>query len=65
MPDPEDPEDLDRSLFKDAKHHRAVAKVLEQVEKGHIPRLIVTFPQVLKYYGLVEAARMVKYYGPT
>ena len=44
MPDPEDPEDLGLSLFKDAKHHRSVAKVLEQVEKGHMPRLIVTFP---------------------
>lgn len=44
MPDPEDPEDLKLSLFKDAKHHRALAKVLEKVEKGHIPRLIVCMP---------------------
>ena len=44
MPDPEDPESLDESLFKDAKHHRAIAKVLEKVERGHIPRLIVTLP---------------------
>lgn len=44
MPDIEDPEDVDLSTFKDAKHHRALAKVLEKVEKGHIPRLIVTLP---------------------
>lgn len=44
MPDIEDPENVDLSIFKDAKHHRALAKVLEKVEKGHIPRLIVTLP---------------------
>jgi predicted phage terminase large subunit-like protein len=44
MPDIEDPENTDLSMFKDAKHHRALAKVLEKVEKGHIPRLIVTLP---------------------
>jgi predicted phage terminase large subunit-like protein len=44
MPDIEDPESVDLSMFKDAKHHRALAKVLEKVEKGVIPRLIVTLP---------------------
>lgn len=44
MPDPDDPDNLDLSMFKDAKHHRALAKVLEKVEKGHIPRLIVSMP---------------------
>jgi predicted phage terminase large subunit-like protein len=44
MPDIEDPDNTDLSIFKDAKHHRALAKVLEKVEKGHIPRLIVTLP---------------------
>ena len=44
MPDPEDFNSTDISLFKDAKHHRALAKVLEKVEKGHIPRLIVCMP---------------------
>jgi predicted phage terminase large subunit-like protein len=44
MPDIENPEDVELSTFKDAKHHRALAKVLEKVEKGHIPRLIVTLP---------------------
>lgn len=37
MPSPEDPDNLDLSIFEDAKHHRAIAKVLEKVEKGHIP----------------------------
>ena len=44
MPDPDDPDDIEQSMFKDAKHHRALAKVLEKVEKGHIPRLIVCMP---------------------
>ena len=44
MPDPDDPNDIEMSMFKDAKHHRALAKVLEKVEKGHIPRLIVCMP---------------------
>ena len=44
MPDPDDPSNLEMSMFKDAKHHRAIAKVLEEVEKGHLPRLIVTLP---------------------
>ena len=44
MPDPDDFNNTDISLFKDAKHHRSLAKVLEKVEKGHIPRLIVCMP---------------------
>ena len=44
MPDADDPDDIEISMFKDAKHHRALAKVLEKVEKGHIPRLIVCMP---------------------
>ena len=32
MPDPDDFNSTDISLFKDAKHHRALAKVLEKVE---------------------------------
>ncbi len=44
MPDPDEPDNLELSMFKDAKHHRALAKVLEKVEKGHIPRLIVSMP---------------------
>jgi predicted phage terminase large subunit-like protein len=44
MPDVEEPENIEISMFKDSKHHRALAKVLEKVERGHIPRLIVTLP---------------------
>ena len=44
MPDPDDPDNLELSIFRDAKHHRAIAKVLEKVERGHLPRLIVTLP---------------------
>jgi predicted phage terminase large subunit-like protein len=44
MPAPDAPDDIEQSMFKDSKHHRALAKVLEKVEKGHIPRLIVTLP---------------------
>ena len=44
MPDPDDHDNVEASLFKDAKHHRALAKVLEKVEMGHIPRLIVCMP---------------------
>jgi predicted phage terminase large subunit-like protein len=31
MPDPSDPNDIDKSLYEDAKHHRAIARVLEEV----------------------------------
>lgn len=44
MPDIDEPDNIELSMFKDAKHHRALAKVLEKVEAGHIPRLIVTLP---------------------
>lgn len=44
MPSPDAPDDIEQSMFKDVKHHRALARVLEEVEKGHIPRLIVTLP---------------------
>ncbi len=44
MPDVEEPDNIELSTFKDSKHHRALAKVLEKVEQGHIPRLIVTLP---------------------
>jgi predicted phage terminase large subunit-like protein len=43
-PDPEDPNDIERSRYKDAKHHRAIAKVIEEVEKGEIQFLILTMP---------------------
>lgn len=44
MPHPEDPDDLDLSRYKPARHHRVLAAALEEVEKGLIPRLIVTMP---------------------
>ena len=44
MPDPADPNDIDRSVYEDAKHHRAVARVIEEVENGGIQFLILTMP---------------------
>lgn len=43
-PDNEDPNDVEKSSYKDAKHHRAVARVLEEVVKGNIPFLVITLP---------------------
>jgi hypothetical protein len=43
-PDPEDPNDVERSRYKNAKHHDAIARVLEEVEKGNITFLILTMP---------------------
>jgi predicted phage terminase large subunit-like protein len=44
MPDPEDPNDVTRSAYKAAKHHKATAKVLEKVEDGTYPFLIFCMP---------------------
>ena len=44
MPKINDPNNIDKSTFEDAKHHRAIAKALELVSKGKIRRLIVTLP---------------------
>lgn len=44
MPDPADPNDIERSVYQDAKHHRAIARVIEEVEKGGIQFLILTMP---------------------
>jgi len=43
-PDPEDPNDVEKSKYKNAKHHDAIARVIEEVEKGEIPFLILTMP---------------------
>lgn len=43
-PDPEDPSDVERSRYKNARHHDAIARVVEEVEKGEIPFLILTMP---------------------
>jgi hypothetical protein len=44
MPVVSDQNNIEKSIFQDAKHHRAIAKALEQVSKGKIRRLIVTLP---------------------
>lgn len=43
-PTVEDPDDVEKSLYVDAKHHRVIAAALEQVAIGKIPRLIITVP---------------------
>lgn len=45
-PDPEDPNDVERSRYKDAKHHRAVARVLEAIINGEVEYtfVILTMP---------------------
>lgn len=44
MPDPADPNDIDRSVYQAAKHHEAISRVIEEVEKGEIQFLILTMP---------------------
>lgn len=43
-PDPEDPNDVKRSKYKNARHHDAIARVLEEVIEGNIRFLILTMP---------------------
>ncbi|MGO3933445.1 terminase large subunit domain-containing protein [Rhodopseudomonas pseudopalustris] len=43
-PDPEAPNDPDRSSYKNARHHDATARAIEEVEKGNIPFLILVEP---------------------
>jgi predicted phage terminase large subunit-like protein len=44
MPDPDWPDDVNRSLYEIAPHHGVIAAALERVEAGKIKRLIVTVP---------------------
>lgn len=44
MPDPSDLENAALSRYRDEKHHRLIASKLEAVERGEIPRLIITIP---------------------
>lgn len=44
MPDPADPNDIDKSVYQAAKHHEAISRVIEEVEKGQIQFLILTMP---------------------
>lgn len=45
-PDPEDPNNVERSKYKDAKHHRAVARVIQAIIKGEVDYtfVILTMP---------------------
>jgi predicted phage terminase large subunit-like protein len=43
-PDPEDPNDVEKSKYKNAKHHDAIARVVEEVVEGNIRFLILTMP---------------------
>ncbi len=43
-PHPEAPHDVTKSTYQDARHHRAIAHVIEEVEAGGIPFLILTMP---------------------
>ena len=44
MPDPEAPNDVNRSRYQDAAFHRIIARHLEEVEKGDIRQLIFAMP---------------------
>src|SRR6185295_4075598 len=44
MPDADYSDDVTRSAYITAKHHRAIAAAFEQVEQGKITRLIINVP---------------------
>jgi predicted phage terminase large subunit-like protein len=44
MPDPNDVDDVAKSQYQDALHHRAIAAALEEVEKGNYQRIIINCP---------------------
>lgn len=44
MPHPDDPDDAEKSLYEAAKHHKAIAAALEELEKGTYTQLILTTP---------------------
>lgn len=44
MPDPEDPSDISLTKYEAAEFHRAVARGLEDVERGKTPQLIFCMP---------------------
>lgn len=44
MPDPEDMDDPDKSLYSAQKHHALIAEALEGVAKGEILRLAISMP---------------------
>lgn len=44
MPRPEDPDDSTLSRYAEATHHKAIADLLEKMERGEILRAIITMP---------------------
>lgn len=44
MPDPEDPDDVDKSVYKAAPFHRKIAAALEELERGEFTQLIFVMP---------------------
>lgn len=44
MSHPDDPYDPSRTLFREAPHNRIICQMLERVESGEWPRVIVTLP---------------------
>lgn len=44
MPDPEDPNDPEKSRYEVARHHEAIAHALERLERGEFQCLILTTP---------------------
>lgn len=43
-PDPEDPNNVEKSKYKNARHHDAIARVIEEVVAANIQFLILTMP---------------------
>lgn len=44
MPDPVDMDDVGKSLYQPALHHRAICELLEKVERGEILRALISMP---------------------
>lgn len=44
MPDPEEPDNVDKSRYQPVRHHETICAALEQVEKGLYQRLIISMP---------------------
>lgn len=44
QPDHSDPDDVNLSTYDNQRHHDAIARVLEEVEAGRMPFLILTIP---------------------
>lgn len=44
MPDPSEPDALEATRYKPARHHEVLAAALEAAERGEMPRLIVCMP---------------------